>query len=73
MLIRRAQSRRERAADRRHSPLLHPDMQGEPEIVAGIEAALKVLADLGADVREIETAPQGEYAACNRMILASEA
>ena len=49
------------------------DMEGDPEMVAGIEAALTVLADLGADVREIETAPLGEYNACNRTILASEA
>lgn len=49
------------------------DMEGDSEMVAGIEAALKVLAELGADVREIETAPLGAYAACNRTILASEA
>jgi len=49
------------------------DMEGDPEMVAGIEAALKLLADLGADVREIETAPLGECNACNRTILTSEA
>ncbi len=49
------------------------DMEGDPEMVAGIEAALKLLAGLGADVREIETAPLGEYNACNRIILTSEA
>jgi aspartyl-tRNA(Asn)/glutamyl-tRNA(Gln) amidotransferase subunit A len=31
------------------------------------------LADLGAEVREIQTAPLGEYLACNRTILTSEA
>ncbi|MGH8621972.1 MAG: amidase, partial [Burkholderiales bacterium] len=49
------------------------DMEGDPEMVAGIEAALKVLADLGADVREVESAPLGEWNACNRTILSSEA
>ena len=42
-------------------------------MVAGIETALKVLADLGAEVREIETAPLGVWNACNRTILTSEA
>jgi aspartyl-tRNA(Asn)/glutamyl-tRNA(Gln) amidotransferase subunit A len=49
------------------------DMQAEPEMAAAIEAALQVLGDLGAEVREIETAPLGEYAACNRVIFAGEA
>jgi aspartyl-tRNA(Asn)/glutamyl-tRNA(Gln) amidotransferase subunit A len=49
------------------------DMEGDPEMVAGIEAALKVLESLGAEVREIETAPLSEWNACNRTILASEA
>lgn len=49
------------------------DMQGDPEMVAAIEAALKVLADLGAGVREIATAPLREYNACNRTILTCEA
>ncbi len=49
------------------------DMEGDAEMVAGIEAALKVLEGLGAEVREIETAPLGEWNACNRTILSSEA
>jgi aspartyl-tRNA(Asn)/glutamyl-tRNA(Gln) amidotransferase subunit A len=49
------------------------DMQADPEMAAGIEAALRKLADLGAEVREIETAPLAEYVACNRTILTSEA
>ena len=49
------------------------DMEGDPEMVAGIEAALKVLEGLGAVVREIETAPLSEWNACNRTILTSEA
>ncbi|MEO8442575.1 MAG: amidase family protein, partial [Betaproteobacteria bacterium] len=49
------------------------DIEGDAEMVNGIEAALKVLAGLGASVKEIETAPLGEYAACNRTILTAEA
>jgi aspartyl-tRNA(Asn)/glutamyl-tRNA(Gln) amidotransferase subunit A len=48
------------------------DMEGDPEMVAGIEAALTVLAGLGAEIREIETAPLAEWSACNRTILSSE-
>jgi aspartyl-tRNA(Asn)/glutamyl-tRNA(Gln) amidotransferase subunit A len=49
------------------------DVEGDGEMVAGIEAAVKVLGELGASVREVTTAPLGEYAACNRTILSSEA
>jgi aspartyl-tRNA(Asn)/glutamyl-tRNA(Gln) amidotransferase subunit A len=49
------------------------DMQADAEMAAGIEAAVETLARLGAEVREIETAPLGEYNACNRTILTSEA
>jgi aspartyl-tRNA(Asn)/glutamyl-tRNA(Gln) amidotransferase subunit A len=49
------------------------DMQADPEMAASIEAALDVLNALGAEVREIETAPLGTFAACNRTILLSEA
>jgi aspartyl-tRNA(Asn)/glutamyl-tRNA(Gln) amidotransferase subunit A len=49
------------------------DMQADPEMAAGIEAAVRKLADLGAKVCEIETAPLAEYVACNRTILTSEA
>ena len=49
------------------------DMQADPEISAGIEAALGVLSGLGASVRDVETAPLGDYAAVNRTILTSEA
>lgn len=48
------------------------DMQADPEMAAGIEAAVAKLAELGAEVREIQTAPLGEYLACNRTILTSE-
>jgi aspartyl-tRNA(Asn)/glutamyl-tRNA(Gln) amidotransferase subunit A len=49
------------------------DMQADAEMTAGIDAAVMKLADLGAHVREIETAPLSEYTACNRVILTSEA
>jgi aspartyl-tRNA(Asn)/glutamyl-tRNA(Gln) amidotransferase subunit A len=48
-------------------------MQADPEIAAGIEDAAKRLAELGAVVREISTAPLGNYIACNRTLLTSEA
>jgi aspartyl-tRNA(Asn)/glutamyl-tRNA(Gln) amidotransferase subunit A len=49
------------------------DMAADPEVTAGIEAAVKKLAGLGAEVSEIQTAPLGEYLAVNRTILTSEA
>jgi len=49
------------------------DMKADAEMTAGIEAAVRLLADLGAQVREIDTAALGDYAACNRTILTSEA
>ena len=49
------------------------DMIADPEMTAAIDAAAARLAELGAEVREIETAPLEEYAACNRIILTSEA
>jgi len=49
------------------------DMKADPEVAAGIEAAVAKLAELGAEVREILAAPLGEYNACNRTILTSEA
>jgi len=49
------------------------DMKADDEMAAGIESAVEVLAGLGAQVREIETASLGDYAACNRTILTSEA
>jgi aspartyl-tRNA(Asn)/glutamyl-tRNA(Gln) amidotransferase subunit A len=42
-------------------------------MAAGIDAAVMKLADMGAQVREVETAPLTEYLACNRVILTSEA
>jgi aspartyl-tRNA(Asn)/glutamyl-tRNA(Gln) amidotransferase subunit A len=49
------------------------DMRADPEMAAGIEAAVAKLAELGAEVREIQAAPLGEYLACNRTLLTSEA
>ncbi len=49
------------------------DMQADPDIASGIEAAATRLAELGASVREISTAPLGDFIACNRTILTSEA
>ena len=49
------------------------DMKADAEMTAGIEAAAAKLSDLGAEVREIQTAPLGEYLACNCTILTSEA
>ena len=49
------------------------DMQADAEMVAAIDAAAERLRELGAEVREIGTAPLGEYVACNRVILTGEA
>ncbi len=49
------------------------DMVADPEVVAGIEAAVKVLEGLGASVREISTFPLAEFLGINRIILTSEA
>ena len=49
------------------------DLIADPEMAAAIEAAIGVLEGLGAGVREIETRPLAQYAACNRVILMSEA
>ncbi len=49
------------------------DMQADPEVAEGIETAVKKLAELGAEVREIQTTPLAEYNACNRTLLTSEA
>ena len=49
------------------------DMTAEPAMAQALEDALVVLSDLGADISEIETAPLGDFATCNRIILLSEA
>jgi aspartyl-tRNA(Asn)/glutamyl-tRNA(Gln) amidotransferase subunit A len=49
------------------------DMKAEPEVADGIEAAVKKLAELGAVMSEVKTAPLADYLAVNRTILTSEA
>ena len=49
------------------------DLEAHADVVEAIEAALAVLADLGAEIVEIETTPLQDFAACNRIILLSEA
>jgi len=49
------------------------DLQADPEMTAAIESAVKLLANLGAEIREIEMAPLGVYAACYRTIMETEA
>ncbi|MBC7779336.1 MAG: amidase [Proteobacteria bacterium] len=49
------------------------DMKADPEMGAGIEQAIALLGDLGADVREVKTAPLQQYLACNRTLLVTEA
>ena len=49
------------------------DMQADAEMTASIDGAAKQLGELGAVVVEVSTAPLGEYLACNRTILTSEA
>jgi aspartyl-tRNA(Asn)/glutamyl-tRNA(Gln) amidotransferase subunit A len=49
------------------------DMEADPEMTAGIDAAVAKLGELGAAVREIRTDPLPDWLACNRTILTSEA
>ncbi len=49
------------------------DMLADAEMAVGIEAAVEQLAKLGATVREMTTAPLGDYLAVNRTIMTSEA
>ncbi|MCY4591861.1 MAG: amidase [Alphaproteobacteria bacterium] len=49
------------------------DLTADPEMTAAFEAAVGLLATLGAEIREIEVRPLAEYAACNRVILLCEA
>jgi aspartyl-tRNA(Asn)/glutamyl-tRNA(Gln) amidotransferase subunit A len=49
------------------------DMQADPEMTAAIDAAATRLGELGAEVKEVETARLDDYIACNRTILTSEA
>ncbi|MGB1005563.1 MAG: amidase, partial [Thalassobaculaceae bacterium] len=49
------------------------DLIADAEMAAGIENAAKLLTGLGAAVTEIRLPPLAQYAACNRVILLSEA
>lgn len=49
------------------------DFEADPEMTRSIEEALSILADQGAEIREIDPGPLAEYAAANRVILLSEA
>jgi aspartyl-tRNA(Asn)/glutamyl-tRNA(Gln) amidotransferase subunit A len=49
------------------------DMEADAEMAASIEAAAERFQELGAQVREVETAPLEQFLACNRTILTSEA
>jgi aspartyl-tRNA(Asn)/glutamyl-tRNA(Gln) amidotransferase subunit A len=49
------------------------DMVADAEMAASIEQAVSTLASLGAVVREVETLPLQQFAACNRTLLVSEA
>jgi len=49
------------------------DMIAAPEMDAGIEDALALLGDLGAEISEVEAPSLSELADCNRVILLAEA
>jgi aspartyl-tRNA(Asn)/glutamyl-tRNA(Gln) amidotransferase subunit A len=49
------------------------DMEAHPEQIAAIEAAVDLLAGMGAEVSEIRLPPLQDYAACGQLILAAEA
>ena len=49
------------------------DEKADPEMVKSIEDALDLFKSDGAEVREIEVDPLQVYAACNRVVLTSEA
>lgn len=49
------------------------DMEADPEVAAAVDAALQTLAELGAEIVEVETRSLDEFRECNRIILLSEA
>jgi aspartyl-tRNA(Asn)/glutamyl-tRNA(Gln) amidotransferase subunit A len=49
------------------------DFEADPEITKGIEDAVQILADLGAEIQAIDPGPIADYASANRVILMSEA
>ncbi|MBL8839460.1 MAG: amidase [Alphaproteobacteria bacterium] len=53
--------------------IIERDFEGDPECLAAIEAALKVLGKLGARLVDIELPPHADWDACVRVILYAEA
>jgi aspartyl-tRNA(Asn)/glutamyl-tRNA(Gln) amidotransferase subunit A len=49
------------------------DLEGHPEMIAAIDAAVALLAGQGAEVREITLPPLQDFSACGQVILAAEA
>ena len=49
------------------------DLVADGDVNDAIERALKILQDLGAEIVEVETAPLDAFAACNRIIMLTEA
>lgn len=49
------------------------DFEADPEMTQGIENAVKLLSDLGAQIHEIDPGPFDAYASPHRLILLSEA
>lgn len=49
------------------------DLIADEEMAGSIEATAKLLESMGAEVKEIRLPPLSQYAACNRVILLSEA
>lgn len=49
------------------------DVPAHPEMAAALDAAVDVLKAEGAEVKDVDFAPLGALAACNRVILVSEA
>jgi aspartyl-tRNA(Asn)/glutamyl-tRNA(Gln) amidotransferase subunit A len=49
------------------------DLEGHPEMIAAIDAAVALLAGQGADMREIALPPLQDFSACGQVILAAEA
>ncbi len=49
------------------------DMIASDDMIQAIELAIELLSELGAEIQEIETRSLNDYAACNRVILLSEA
>jgi aspartyl-tRNA(Asn)/glutamyl-tRNA(Gln) amidotransferase subunit A len=49
------------------------DLEGDPEMIAAIDAAVSLLAGQGADMQEITLPPLQDFAACGQVVLAAEA